>query len=108
MNTPDPFGDESAKEAKPRPSLRDRALALFGTLWLVGLLTFLLPKEGVPVLWKIAWALYFGWGLVAMAASFMGNYEAWRKPLRRAQIVALLVSSLLFAIGITQFPQDSG
>lgn len=81
-----------------------RLFAVFGILWIGTIVTVLLLQQDVPILWKFAWALYGGFGLFDMAATLMGKDDVWAKGLRRAQLIAFMIATVLFLIGVTQQP----
>lgn len=83
---------------------RSTSLGGFRDPWIGTIVTVLLLQEDVPILWKFAWALYGGFGLFDITATLMGKDDVWSKGLRRSQLIAFMVASLLFLIGFTQQP----
>jgi hypothetical protein len=79
-----------------------RVLAAIGIIWVAIVLVVLLLQEGIPVLWKVAWAVYGVFALADMSLMLVGKDEPWSKQLRVAQLVAFGVATLLFVIGALQ------
>lgn len=83
--------------------MRRRVFAIVGALWIAAILVILLLQDNVPVLWKLAWTVYGGFGLIDMSAIWIGKDEAWNRQLRRGQLIAFSIAVLLFAAGAAQF-----
>jgi hypothetical protein len=89
---------------KKTSRVRSPVFAVVGGLWIASILIVLLLQDNVPVLWKLAWIVYLGFGLIDMSAIWIGKDEVWSRQLRRGQLIAFSIAVLLFAVGAAQFP----